>query len=627
MGSEPLDRKLAAILYADVAGYSRLTGEDEDATHRTLSEYLDLISETVESQRGRVMHYAGDAVLAKFNAAVDALSCAAAIQSELRARNQGLPDQRQVQFRIGVNLGDVIEDRGDIYGEGVNVAARLQSLAEPGGICISESVRIAIGKKLPLEYEFLGAQQVKNIADPVRAYRVRLENEAGPRAALTRSRWVRRAVVASVAVIVLGVIVGGIAWLTPWHVAEKPTPAESMKLASQDSPSIAVLPFTNMSGNAEQEYFVDGITEDLITELSKVAGLLVIARTSTFAYKGQSPDLRQLGQDLNVRYVLEGSVRKASDRLRITAQLIDASNGYHLWAERYDRNLSDVFALQDEITREIVSALRVKLSGGERQSLVRRYTDSVEAYDFFLRGREQFAFRTKEGALNAQALYEKAIALDLNFAQAYSMLAWTHARMFLDGWSEFPENSLGQAYELARKAIEVDDSQPLGYFVLGLVQMFRKKHVEAIAEAEKAIVLNPNYADGYALLALSLNYGGKPKEGRKVLAKGMRLSPHDSSAYLTILGQSYFISGDYDEAIKAFRRALERNPSAQRPHTWLAAAYAQAGNMHGAQWEADQILTWDPDFSSQRLQQTTPLKDPADLHRFLDGLRKAGLPE
>lgn len=624
---ERLPRKLAAILYADVAGYSRLTGEDEEGTHRALRASLDAITSHIQVQKGRVVHYAGDAVLAEFATVSNALSCAVEAQRDLKARNQDLPDDRKVQFRMGVNLGEVLVDQDEIYGDGVNIAARLETLAEPGGICISESVRIAIGNKLPLDYEFLGAQQVKNIAEPVRAYRVRLEDEAGRRAALTSSRWVRRVVLASVAVIVLGVIVGGIAWLRPWHVAEKPTPAESMKLASQDSPSIAVLPFTNMSGDAEQDYFVDGITEDLITELSKVAGLLVIARTSTFAYKDQSPNLRQVGQDLNVRYVLEGSVRKASDRLRITAQLIDASNGYHLWAERYDRHLSDVFALQDEITREIVSALKVELSGGERQSLVRRYTDSVEAYDHFLRGREQFAFRTKEGALNAKGWYEKAIALDPSFAQAYSMLAWTHARMFLDGWSELPESSLGQAYELAQKAIEIDDSQPLGYFVLGLVQMFRKKHAEAIAEAEKAIVLNPNYADGYALLAISLSYGGKPKEGREVLAKGMRLSPHDSTAYLTILGQSYFISGDYDEAIKAFRRAVERNPSAQRPHTWLAAAYAQAGQMHNAQWEADQILTWDPDFSSQRLRQTTPLKDPADLDRFLDGLRKAGLPE
>ena len=323
-----LPRKLAAILYADVAGYSQLTGEDEDTTHRTLSEYLDLIASTVATHRGQVMHYAGDAMLAKFDAVVDATSAAVAMQNALKIRNEAVPDERKVQFRIGVNLGDVIEDRGDIYGDGVNVAARLESLAEPGGICISDAVRSAIGKKLHLDYEDMGEQQFKNIADPVRTYRVLL--------CVSES---------------------------PTDILKTPLPSRS------DKPSIAVLPFTNMSGDPEQEHFSDGITEDIITDLSKVAGLFVVARNSTFTYKGEAVNVQQVGKELDVRYVLEGSVRKAGNRTRITGQLVDGSTGGHLWAERYDRDLTDIFAVQDEIARSITGALKATLAPEEECAL------------------------------------------------------------------------------------------------------------------------------------------------------------------------------------------------------------------------------------------------------------------
>jgi len=323
--SDRLPRKLAAILYADVAGYSRLTGEDEDATHRRLSDYLDLIAITVKSHRGRVMHYAGDAVLAMFEAVVDALSCAAQVQRELQLRNENLPDNRKVQFRIGLNLGDVIEDRGDIYGDGVNVAARLESLAEPGKICISESIRTAVGKKLPLSYEFMGEQQVKNISDPIRAYKVRLASNA----------------------------------------ATEDQIADSIALELPGKPSIAVLPFTNISADPEQEYFADGMTDDIIAALSQISALFVIARNSAFAYKGKSVKVQDIARDHGVRYVLEGSVRKSGRRVRITAQLIDAIDGHHLWAERYDRGLQDIFEIQDEIARKIAIEMQIELTSGD----------------------------------------------------------------------------------------------------------------------------------------------------------------------------------------------------------------------------------------------------------------------
>ena len=336
-----LPRKLAAILYADVADYSRLTGEDEDATHRTLSEYLDLISGFIESHGGTVMHYAGDAVLAQFSAVVDAMAAAVEIQNELRSKNEDLSDDRKVQFRIGVNSGDVIEDRGDIYGDGVNVAARLEALADPGGICISDAVRTAVGKKLDFIYEDTGEQEVKNIEEPVRTYKVVMESKEKP------------------------------------DIASAELPA----LELPEEPSIAVLPFTNMSGDPEQEYFSDGITEDIITALSRISGLLVIARNSTMVYKGKAVDVKQVGCEQGVRYVLEGSVRKAGNRIRVTAQLIDATTGHHLWADRYDRELDDIFAVQDEITQKITVEMRVQIAEGEQVRLWAGGTDSVQAWE------------------------------------------------------------------------------------------------------------------------------------------------------------------------------------------------------------------------------------------------------
>ena len=381
MAEKHLPRKLAAILYADVAGYSRLTGEDEDATHQALSEYLDLITNSIQDHRGQVMHYAGDAVLAKFDAVVDTLSCAVSVQNELKIRNDILPEERKIQFRIGVNTGDVIEDRGDIYGDGVNVAARLETLAEPGGICISESVRTAVGNKLDLAFEDMGEQAVKNISIPVHTYRVQLKGSPSA-------------------------LIG--------------TPSLPNKR------SIAVLSFENMSGDAEQEYFADGIAEDIITSLSKLSQLLVIARNSSFTYKGSSVKVQQIANELGVGYIIEGSVRKSGNRVRITSQLIDCTTGGHLWAERFDRDLTDIFAVQDEVTQAIVSAMAVELTADERERLKNTGTNNLEAYDFFLRGREQYRLLSKEGSTQAEALLSRALNLDPAYATAYAYLAYTY---------------------------------------------------------------------------------------------------------------------------------------------------------------------------------------------------------
>ena len=384
---QPLQHKLAAILYADVAGYSRLTGEDEDGTHRILSAYLDTFAAAIQAHHGTVKHYAGDAVLADFVTVTDALTCAVAIQGEFKQRNEALPEAKRVQFRIGVNLGEVIVDRGEVYGNGVNVAARLESLAEPGGICVSGSVVDTIGTMLPLSYEYRGEHTVKNIDKPVRAYRIRPAGERGtqpirPGSSAT-SRLPRKTLLASVAVLLAAAGAIG-AWQytmrhdpSPTQLSAGPVPA----LPLPDKPSIAVLPFVNMSGDKEQEYFSDGMTEDLITSLSKLSGLFVIARNSVFTYKGRAVKPEQISRELGVRYILEGSVRKADNHVRITAQLIDATKGYHLWAENYDGELKDIFALQDGITRQIVAALAPKLTAGEQPGSTRQETNSIEAYD------------------------------------------------------------------------------------------------------------------------------------------------------------------------------------------------------------------------------------------------------
>ncbi len=626
MPEERLPRKLAAILYADVAGYSRLTGDDEDATHRRLSDYLDLISSHVARHHGRVMHYAGDAALATFDAAVDALSCAAHVQRELQRRNDELPDERKLRFRIGLNLGDVIEDRGDVYGDGVNVAARLESLAEPGGICISESVHTAVGAKLPLAYEYIGEQAVKNIAKPVRAYHARVKEGTtlpGPSAAI-RSVSSRRGWWAA-ALLVVALTGGLLTWLgrpAPPYAASGDLSLESML----EKPSVAVLPFHNLNDDAAQDYFADGMTDDLITDLTKISGLFIIARDSTFAYKGQTPDVRELGQALKVGYVVRGSVRRLDDTVRINAQLMDAANGRQMWAERYDGDIGDIFKLQDEITEEIVSTLSVTLASGERDELIRDQTDSPQAYELYLRARERFYRFSKDDTLVAQPLLERAIVLDPEFAPAYALLGWTRASEAMNGWSEDRERSLAKSQALAEKAIALSPSTPLSYFVTGLVHRERGDWTKALAELEKATAIDPNYANAHVLLASLLYYDGRPEEGLERMKIAIRLNPRHPTNYPFHLGQAYFILQRYDEAIAAFREGLDILPSSERLRVWLAATYAQAGLIDDAEWEIEEVLMMNPDFSLQTIAEAFPFKSPDDRDHFLDGLRKAGAP-
>jgi adenylate cyclase len=439
-----MERKLAAILSTDVKGYSRLMGEDEVATIRTITAYRELMATLIQQHRGGVVDSPGDNLLAEFPSVVEAVQCAVTIQQELKARNAELPPHRRMEFRIGINLGDAIAEGERLYGDGVNIAARLEGLAEVGGICISGTVYDQVKTKLDLGYEDLGAQAVKNIAEPVRVYRVRMEpwgavHAVRPPQQLAARLWRR----GTLAVVGLLLLLGGGA--TVWHLAFRPPspagviPSETTAaLPLPDKPSIAVLPFDNMSGDLEQGYVSDGMTEDLITDLSKLSGLFVIARNSVFTYKGKAVKPEQVSRELGVRYVLEGGVRKAANRVRITAQLVDATTGYHRWAERYDRELQDIFAVQEEISRKIVAALAVQLTEGEQARLGRKYTENLEAYDDSLRGHDYLWRSTEQANARARQMFERAISLDPTFTAAYAALGWTYWLDWVFRWDVNP---------------------------------------------------------------------------------------------------------------------------------------------------------------------------------------------
>jgi adenylate cyclase len=581
-----LERKLAAIFYGDVAGYSRLTGQDEEGTHRILSSYLDAITDAIENHNGKVAHFAGDAVLADFSTVKDALSCAVDAQQDIKIRNQDISDDNKLEFRIGVNIGDVIVDRNDIYGDGVNIAARLESLADAGGVCISGAVYDAIRGKLKLEYEFLGEQRVKNIAEPVRAYRVVFES--------TQS-----GVVAS--------------------------PAAITKLPGK--PSIAVLPFENMSGDSEQEYFSDGIAEDIITDLSKISGMFVISRNSSFVYKGKSVNLQQVGRDLGVHYVLEGSVRKAGNKIRITAQLIDSKTDGHIWAERFDRDLEDIFAVQDEVTQKIVSALQVHLTPAEQVRMTYRDTDNLDAYDYLLRGKEYYLRFTRDANQQAREFYEKAVELDPNYATALAELAriWIQARNH--GWMENLVEPLKQAFDFAERAVKLNGSLPQAHIVLGFINMWKRDYEAAISEVNQGLSLDPNHAEGFMYKAIILGFAGQPKESMEWVERATRLNPGSPFWYLFAQGNAYYLMGRYPDAIAACIKAAISNPNFIFAHLLLLACYSNLENPEECEAELKECLARMPDLTLSWALEVMPYKDNEVLTRFINDLRGAGLSE
>jgi adenylate cyclase len=583
------ERRLTTILAADVVGYSRLMAADESGTLARLKTHRkELLEPKTVEYHGRVVKLMGDGTLMEFGSVVDAVLFAVDVQRAMVERDAAIPEERRIRYRVGINIGDIIVDGEDIYGDGVNVAARLEGLADPGSICVSRNVFNQVKNKVEVSFEDLGEREVKNIPEPIRVYRVRLAaTEAGG-------------------------------------------PDASPVLP--DKPSIAVLPFNNMSGDPEQEYFADGISEDLITALSKIRWFFVIARNSTFTYKGQAVEVTQVARELGVRYVIEGSVRKAGNRVRISAQLIDATTGRHVWAERYDRDLADIFDLQDEMTQTIAGAVEPELSAAERERAARKAPESLDAWEIYQRGLWHLWSFTKDDNAEAQRLLRQAQELDPGFATAYAFESYSHYLHAMLGFAEAPAESLAAALTAAKKALAVDDKDPVAYFALGRVYMMRGKHDASVAELETALALNPSFAQAYHGLGAALMLSGRLEEAAEALDKALRLSPRDPVSWGTLCFRSLTCTllQQHEAAAEWGRRAVHE-PRAAKGGYWslavLASALGNLGQTAEAREAVDEALRRKPDLSLSYLAKTLPTKHPGGLDPYLDGLRKAGLPE
>ncbi len=634
MSAERAKRKLSAILSADVKGYSRLMEDDESSTIQTLKTYRELMASLIQEYHGRVVDSPGDNVLAEFGSVVDAVECAVNIQQQLKEKNTSLSENRRMEFRIGVNLGDVIEDEDRIYGDGVNIAARVEGLAEGGGICISRTAYDQIKKKLPLGYEYLGEHSVKNIDDPVRVYRVLMEpKDAGKLIGDEKPKaksWVWALTAAAVVVLIVG---GVTIWQFYFRLPSvEAALVENMAFPLPEKPSIAVLPFDNMSGDPEQDFIADGLTENIITGLSHIPEMFVIARNSVFTYKGKPVKIKQVSEELGVKYVLEGSVQKTGDRLRVNAQLIDALKGHHLWAERYDRELKDLFKLQDEITIKVVSALEMKLVRGESGDWVR--TDNFEAWRHSVKGDSHFDRVTKTDNRKAREHYEQALKLDPDYAYAWFWLVWTHLTDAVFGFSESPGDSIKRALEIAQKTSE---RWPTSYRhrFMNLIYSLQGQYKKAIAEGEKAIALAPNNSRNYIHLAGALNAEGRPEEAIVYVKKAMRLEPYYPVWFVVhVLIPSYDQAGRYEEELAIAKKLFERALKGEYPpgfvHVFLAVSYARLDKMEEAQAHAAERLKSAPPFSVERWRRSPGvmmMKDQKWLDSVAEMMRKAGLPD
>jgi adenylate cyclase len=579
--------KLAAIFYADVVGYSRLTGEDEVGTHKRVMEVLDFASEKIKSDGGVVLRYAGDAILAEFASVVAAVKAATTIQTELQQRNRIETADSQVAIRIGINLGEVLEDRGEIFGDGVNTAARLESISKPGGICISGLVHQQIRGKLDIEFEDCGLESLKNIAEPVHVFR--------------------------------------------WHPgsASNRTGKPGNNAPARKVPSIAVLPFVNMSGDPEQEYLADGICEDIITALSKVRVFTVIARTSTFSYKGLAVDVKQVAKDLDVNYVLEGSLRKSGERVRITAQLID-HNGLHVWAEKYDRVVEDIFELQDEMTQTIAGALEPELNAVERDRATSKPPENLDAWAYYQRGLWNLWHLQHENVNIAFDQFQQAIELDPGFSTAYAYQSYANYILVILGYSKERYRLLEEGKQLAQKAMEIDARDPVAYFALGRIHMLQANHDESIAALKYSLELNPNFAHSYFGLGFALMLSGEIEQAREMFQTAIRLSPRDPlmMAFTNLLAMTYILQGDFEKCVEWSKQSL-RSPAsiAHWTHATLAAALASLDRMEEAREALQIALKVRPELSISNLQTVLPTRHEDGLKIYLAGLRKAGLPE
>jgi adenylate cyclase len=588
MAEQRAQRRLAAILAADVVGYSRMMGEDETGTLARLQTIRkELLHPKVAEYGGRIVKTTGDGTLIEFPSAVDAVQHAVDVQTAVGPWQADTPVNQRIELRMGINVGDIIVEADDIFGDGVNVAARLEGLAEPGGICISGTVFDQVKGKLDLSFDDLGPREVKNIAEPVRVYQ--------------------------------------------WSVGKSATVGDTQPnqvLPLPDKPSIAVLPFDNISGDPEQEYFSDGITEDIITALSQIRQFFVIARNTTFTYKGRAVDVQAVAKELGVRYVLEGSIRRAGDRIRVTAQLIDGETGKHIWAKRYDRDLEDIFAVQDEITTTVVGAIQPELSRAEQDRARRKSSDNLDAWDLYQRGVWHSWRMSKEDHVEAQLHLQRAIELDSEFCPAYAFLAFTMWRTVPFGFTDTPTDTLDKALEIAKQAIALDNSDAHAHWAMGVVCMQRRKHELAQEELERAIELNPSFASAYQFLGWTLVYDKQPEEGIRMVREAQRLSPNDPSAWGMILiqGQAYLNMKEFAKA-ERLGRQVKRITNNLPTNCLLLASMGHTGSTEDREAVLQDVLKIEPHFTVQRIADVFPFRHQEDIDIWVEGLRMAGVPE
>ncbi len=624
-------RRLTTILAADVEGYSRLMRADEEATLATLKTYREIIDGLIARHDGRIFGTGGDSVLAEFGSAVEAVRAAISIQEELRVRNAELAETRRMHFRIGITVGDVMVEGDNLFGDGVNVAARLEGLAEAGGICISGSAFEQVKNKLTIGFEDIGPQEVKNIDEPVSAFRLVPGSEAAPAKTPTSARKWRPWALAAAAVAAIAVI-GVAVWqynrepemqATAPEAATPKAAGQRAALPLPDRPSIAVLAFDNMSGDPEQEYFSDAISETIISNLAQLPGLFVIARNSSFSYKGKSATATHVAEELGVRYVLEGSVQRQGDRIRIIAQLIDARADEHVWTNTYDREVSDLFDLQDEISRSVVTNLQMKM----KYAIHTTGTRNLEAYDLGIRAKMAYLRQTEEDNAQAIALASRAIELDPEYGRAYAYLAIARTGNWRSVWGDSPENTIERAIELAQKAVELDISDYYNHWILALSLRNSGQFDLAMAEYRRAIALGPNEPDVLNSMANLERLLGKHEDSFRTIKQAMRTNPFYPFWYPPNLGVTSYMRRDYEQAIASMNESLSLNPTSYRPDVWIAASYAQLGRQEEAETAAEIALKKNPKFTIAKFARSLPYADPADTDHMLEGFRKAGLPE
>ena len=635
-----MQRGLAAILAADVVGYSRLMGQDETSTLTELQRHRnELFDPKAAEHHGRTVKLMGDGTLMEFASVVDAVAFAVDLQVAMLARNADVEEDRRIVFRIGINLGDIVHQDDDIHGDGVNVAARLEALAEPGGICISRAARDQVRDKLDVILDDLGEIEVKNIARPIRAFRVLIDDKAvalaTPVVATAQPLEANRKPLYAAVLAASIVSLAGLGWWQPWSPKLETASVARMTLPLPDKPSIAVLPFTNMSGNPDQEYFADGMTDDLITDLSKVTGLFVIARNTSFTYKGKPVSIPKVAEDMGVRYVLEGSVRQSGDQVRVNAQLIDATTGGHLWAERYDGNVTDYFAVQDDFVHKIVSALSLKLSKDEQDAIANGQTANLEAREAFQNGWQQYQRYTAMSNAKAVELFQRATEIDPNYGRAYSALSMAYVRGCQWRWHKELNTTTGEAFEKATRFLNKAEknSSSMTKVAASQIMLYDRKHTKAFTEAARAISLDSNDPEAQLAMGLAMITTGKSQAGLEFINTAIRLSPNYPTHYSMALALGHFALNDMEQTVATLDAALKQNPAATDLAPLLAASYANLGNRKEA-YAA--LRLWKPQVSSEELQLTsrayhfpyTLAKSQRNVkERLTSGLYFAGLPE